>query len=202
MTIANTDLAGFLYFTDRNNIELIVKTLDFGDRILFFYGQLTNLRFTIRVLDTQTGIEKTYQNTAGDCGAIDNNLATSAGSFMVGDGPQLSTMAICQPSTNVACLLGGRYKLEVTWRNQFDGSSGNGRAIRLSDLTAAFSFTDPSNLELLVKTLDFGDHVLVLYGTLSNLEYHLTVTEVASGRINTYNNAPGNYCGGLDTDAF
>ena len=74
--IKSTDVAGFLYFTDPNNIELIVKVLDFGDRVLFFYGQLTNLRFTISVRDTRTGVTKTYQNTAGDCGGLDNNLAT------------------------------------------------------------------------------------------------------------------------------
>ena len=68
--IRNTDVAGFFYFTDPNNIELIVKALDFGDRVLFFYGQLTNLRFTISVLDTRTGTTKTYQNTAGDCGGL------------------------------------------------------------------------------------------------------------------------------------
>ncbi len=82
--IKNTDVAGFLYFTDPGNIELIVKVLDFGDRVLFFYGQLTNLRFTISVLDTTTGVTKTYQNTAGECGGLDNNLATSSLVFETG----------------------------------------------------------------------------------------------------------------------
>jgi hypothetical protein len=203
--IRNTDLAGFLYFNDPTNIELIVKTVDLGDRISFFYGQLTNLRFTIRVVDTQTGREKTYTNTAGDCGAIDNNLTTTSQAFFELDEstePALEAMATCVSNANTACLLGGRYQLQMTWRNQFDGSSGGGLARRLSDQTAAFAFTDLANLELLVKTLDFGDRVLVFYGTLSNLEYTLTVTEVASGRVKTYRNAAGNYCGGLDNNAF
>ena len=53
-----------------------------------------------------------------------------------------------------------------------------------------------------MKTLDFGDHVLVLYGTLSNLAYTLRVTETTTGRVKTYVNAAGNYCGGLDSNAF
>ncbi len=206
--IPNTDLAGFLYFTDPSNIELIVKMLDFGDRFLFFYGQLTNLHFTITVVDTVTGRQKTYSNTTGDCGALDDNAftpsAAPAGMGRFGDsaaGTLLPTAA-CIETSNSVCLLGGRFRLEADWRNQFDGSSGLGIARKLSNLTAAFAFTDPSNLEILVKTLDFGDHVLVLYGTLSNLEYTLRVTELATGAVRTYHNAPGNYCGGLDQNAF
>jgi hypothetical protein len=71
---------------------------------------------------------------------------------------------------------------------------------RLTDLTGAFGFTDPANLELLVKTLDFGDRVLVIYGALSNLEYSLRVTDTISGRSKTYDNPAGRYCGGLDND--
>lgn len=206
-TIANTDLAGFLYFSDPNNIELIVKVLDFGDRVAFFYGQLTNLRFTLSVLDTRTGTTKTYTNTPGDCGALDNTMAaSSAAIFETGDStvgePGLLAQAACQSSATAVCLLGGRFRLELDWQNQFDSSSGQGKGKKLSDLTAAFSFTDPANLEVLVKTLDFGDHVLVLYGTLSNLAYTLRVTETTTGRVKTYVNAPGNYCGGLDNNAF
>ncbi len=203
--IKNTDVAGFLYFTDPNNIELIVKALDFGDRVLFFYGQLTNLRFTISVLDTRTGITKTYQNTAGDCGGLDNNMAASSAIFetVAGeDAPEVTELASCQSTANAVCLVNNRFRLELDWANQFDSTSGHGVGKKLSDLTAAFSFTDPANLEVLVKTLDFGDHVLVLYGTLSNLAYTLRVTETTTGRVKTYVNAANNYCGGLDSNAF
>lgn len=203
--IRNTDVAGFLYFTDPNNIELIVKVLDFGDRVLFFYGQLTNLRFTISVLDTRTGVTKTYQNTAGDCGGLDNNMATSSAIFEtspVDGSPTLLETASCQSSANAVCLVNNRFRLELDWSNQFDSTSGRGVGKKLSDLTAAFSFTDPANLEVLVKTLDFGDHVLVLYGTLSNLAYTLRITETTTGRVKTYVNAANNYCGGLDSNAF
>ncbi|MEO8276588.1 MAG: matrixin family metalloprotease [Thermoanaerobaculia bacterium] len=199
--IKSTDLAGFLYFTDPSNIELIVKVLDFGDRVLFFYGELTNLHFTISVRDTTTGITKTYQNTAGDCGGLDNNLAASSALFETGPA-SLAPMAGCQSSANAICLGGGRFKAELTWRNQFDGSTGRGVGKKLSELTGAFSFNDPANLEVLVKTLDFGDHVLVLYGTLSNLEYSLSVTDTRTGRVKGFFNPANTYCGGIDTNAF
>ncbi len=111
-------------------------------------------------------------------------------------------MAACQTTANAVCLVNGRFRLELDWQNQFDSTSGRGTGKKLSDLTAAFSFTNPANLEVLVKTLDFGDRVLVLYGTLSNLAYTLRVTETTTGRVKTYVNAAGNYCGGLDNNAF
>ena len=54
---------------------------------------------------------------------------------------------------------------------------------RLTDFTGAFAFTDPRNLEILVKTLDFGDRVLVIYGALSNLEYTLRITDTTTGAV-------------------
>jgi hypothetical protein len=116
--------------------------------------------------------------------------------------PTLLETASCQSSANAVCLVNNRFRLELDWSNQFDSTSGRGVGKKLSDLTAAFSFTDPANLEVLVKTLDFGDHVLVLYGTLSNLAYTLRITETTTGRVKTYVNAANNYCGGLDSNAF
>jgi len=72
----------------------------------------------------------------------------------------------------------------------------------LSAVTGAFYFTDPSNLELLGKILDFGDRIAFFYGTLSDLEYTLTVEDTVGGTVRTYRNAAGNFCGGLDNHAF
>jgi hypothetical protein len=238
-----SDLGGYFYFTDPSNIELMIKMLDFGDRILFFYGQLTNLRFTLTVHDTATGTVKTYANGPNDCGAIDANAFPAAGRAsgqtalafelvepgpgiaghveLAPPAPGLPTMpgrrgspaeqrlapapraaASCAPSAHRLCLLGSRIAVELSWRNQFNGASGAGRAEPLSSLTGSFAFDDPANLEVLVKALDFGDRVLVLWGALSNLEYTLTVTDTSSGAFRIYHNPPGIYCGGLDERAF
>ena len=201
-TIPSTDLAGFLYFTDPSNIELVVKILDFGSEIKVFYSQLTNLRFTLRVTDTTTARVKTYGNTAGDCGAFDNNfLAGTAASASAGV-VALAEPAIiggrCVADASTLCLLDNRFAINVDWRNQFTGASGTGLPRSLSRLSGAFAFDNAANLELLIKTLDFGDRVLVLYGALSNLEYSIRVTEAATGRSKTYSNPAGNFCGGID----
>jgi hypothetical protein len=48
--------------------------VDYGDRIDFFYGALSNLEYTITVTDTATGAVKTYRNPAGTyCGGLDDH---------------------------------------------------------------------------------------------------------------------------------
>jgi hypothetical protein len=205
--IPSTDLAGFFYFDDPGNIELIVKILDFGTEIKVFYSQLTNLRFTMTVRDTRGGTTKTYSNTTGECGAIDHGAFASAlasPGLAATDAPLTAdaTAGTCRQDVDTLCLLNNRFAIEVTWRNQFDGSTGVGRQKKLSDLTGAFSFSDPSNLEILIKTLDFGDKILAIYGSLSNFEYAIRVTDTITGQVKTYQNAAGNYCGGIDENAF
>src|SRR6185503_7090195 len=83
----------------------------------------------------------------------------------------------CKSGPNVLCLLNGRFRAEIAWRNQFDGSSGPGKALPQSEVSGFFSFGDPSNIELLVKMLDFGGVVKLFYGELTNLQFTLTVTD-------------------------
>jgi hypothetical protein len=201
--IPSTDLAGFLYFTDPSNIELAVKVVDFGSEVKVFYSQLTNLKFTLYVTDTTTGRVKSYTNTPGDCGAIDNDFMAGAASATVGPMAIAAPATVggsCGPAASTLCLLDGRFAVTVDWRNQFTGAAGSGMPRKLSNLSGAFAFDNASNLELLIKTLDFGDHVLVLYGALSNLEYSIRVTETASGRTKTYSNPAGKFCGGIDNN--
>ena len=112
------------------------------------------------------------------------------------------TQGSCHANSQTLCLLNDRFAVRMDWHNQFDSTSGTGIAHRLSNLTGAFAFTNPANLEILIKTLNFGDHVLVIYGALSNLEYTLTVTDTIGGQVKTYQNPAGQYCGGLDNNAF
>jgi hypothetical protein len=199
--IPRTDAAGFFSFGDPANVELLVKVLPFDTAVKVFYGELTNLRFTLTVTDLRTGAVKTYRNTAGDCGGIDQaafpksalsarrGISAAAGSF--------------RPGPTTLCLMNGRFALAVDWSNPGNGTSGKAGAVRLpSDLTGAFFFTDPGNLELLAKVLNLGDRIAVFYGALSDLDYTLTVTDTLVGTARTYHNPAGTFCGGLDNAAF
>lgn len=223
-----SDIAGYFSFGDPSNLELMIKMLDFGGEVRFFYGQLTNLEVKIHVADTKTGQVREYGNSPKNCGAIaslpDSSASSSLGlrTAQVFDFAQpgrgipgtahldgkIEAVAgahetgSCVPGKNRLCLGHRRFQVEVAWRNHFDGSSGPGRAAALSEITGSFAFQDPRNVELLVKVLEFGDRELVLWGALSNLEYTLSVTDTTTGAVKTYRNPAGTYCGGMDQDAF
>jgi len=107
----------------------------------------------------------------------------------------------CRPGTDRLCLLRNRFKVELAWQNQFNGTSGAGRSLPRTDASGFFSFGDPSNLELMLKMLDFGNVVKVFWGQLTNLRYELTVTDTKTGQVKFYQNTPGE-CGGIDQGAF
>ncbi len=107
----------------------------------------------------------------------------------------------CGPGVDRLCLLRKRFKVELAWQNQFNGTSGTGRSLARTDAAGFFSFGDPSNLELMVKLLDFGNVVKVFWGQLTNLRYQLTITDTKTGQVKLYENTPGE-CGGIDQGAF
>jgi choice-of-anchor B domain-containing protein len=227
-----SDLAGYFSFGDPANLELMIKMLDFGSEVRFFYGQLTNLQVTIRIADTKTGQVRELSNGPNNCGAIVTLPATSAdpanppippGGLLtpqvfdfakpgrgIPSAAELSGTArhgehdagSCTPGRDRLCLGHRRFQVEVEWRNQFNGTAGAGQGAALSDLTGSFAFQDARNVELLVKVLDFDDRILVAWGALSNLEYTLKVTDTETGAVKTYHNPAGTYCGGLDQEAF
>jgi hypothetical protein len=198
--IPRTDETAFFSFGDPSDIELLAKMLDFGTAIKLYYGELTNLKFSLAVTDmlAPASPANTYANTPGDCGGIDENAFSSSKSLL----KTSSSGGGCRSGRNTLCLLDGRFSVSITWMNQYNDTSGAGSALSLSDETGAFSFTDASDLEVLFKMIDFGNRVAVFYGTLSNLAYTATVIDTRTGQVKTYVNAPGNYCGGLDNTAF
>jgi len=203
LVIPSTDSTGFFYFTDPSNYELIVKILNFSPVIKVFYGELTDLQFTITITDTSNGTVKTYQNTPGDCGAIDENAFMAAAKAAAAPAAKaIEKRGTCAPSSSTLCLLDRRFAVQVNWMNQFNGTSGTGSQRSLSDQSGLFTFTDPTDVELVMKMVDFGDRTAFFYGALSDLEYDITVHDTIGGTTKTYHNPPGTFCGGLDNTAF
>ena len=74
-----------------------------------------------------------------------------------------------------------------------------------TDNTGSFPFFDQANVELLVKLLDgqpVNGRLWLFYGALSDVEYWIDVTDTATGKVKSYHNPPGTYCGKADTRAF
>ncbi|MEX1246709.1 MAG: hypothetical protein WEF99_18340 [Thermoanaerobaculia bacterium] len=60
---------GYFWFFSEANVELIVKVLDgraVNGHFWVFYGALSNVEYTISVLDTETGAVRTYSNPSGN----------------------------------------------------------------------------------------------------------------------------------------
>ena len=73
-----TDDTGAFWFFDDENLELVVKVLDgtaLNDHHWVFYGALSNVAYTLRVRDTETGAIATYDN---ELGAFGSNGDTTA----------------------------------------------------------------------------------------------------------------------------
>lgn len=60
-----TDDTGYLWFFDRDNVEVVIKVLNacsFADRVWVFAGGLTNVEVDLAVVDTRTGFFTAYRN--------------------------------------------------------------------------------------------------------------------------------------------
>lgn len=217
------------------NPEVVVKVLDvssFAPQLnppsWVFYGGLTDLEYFVNVMDTTTGLVRQYHKYPG---SVQNGFDTGNGQEPKGavetaanqvcqQTPQVTTTTeaagACTPSSSQLCLVGGRYKvtLQATNRNPGadNGKQAPGVTVPKNDLFGFYSIPgltgNPNNLEAFVKILDtrsvFGKD-WVFFGTLTNFELNIKVTETATGKSKTYFRAgtsPGNTCGAADTSAF
>jgi hypothetical protein len=128
--------------------------------------------------------------------------------FLVGHSyPDLgSDPAPCTPGPDTLCLLGGRFRAEVAWRD-FQGGEGAGHTVPgASDASGLFWFFSPENWELLVKVIDgcaAGGHFWVFAAATTTVEHTLTVTDTRTGRTVRYDNPPGRATPATtDTSAF
>ena len=112
----------------------------------------------------------------------------------------------CAAGSDRLCLGdAGRFSVQVSWKNPYTGETGTGKSAPLTGDTGAFWFFDPANLELMIKVLDgraVNGNFWVFYGSLSNVEYTVTVTDAVFGTMKTYHNAPFQLASQADVDAF
>jgi photosystem II stability/assembly factor-like uncharacterized protein len=110
----------------------------------------------------------------------------------------------CVFDPNTLCFHDGRFRARVVWGTSIIPSPF-GQAMALTTTTGAFWFFDPTNLELAVKALDgrsINGKFWVFYGSLTNVEFRLTVTDTLTGAVRTYFNPQGQLMSVADTSAF
>lgn len=138
------------------------------------------------------------------------------------EGPEQSPLSAAPPCTGVGnfvlgrrfdtgcsdtgvCLRDNRFEVTVAWDDPFNGGSGVGTGLQLTGDTGAFWFFEADNLELMVKVLDgtsINGHYWVFFGSLTNVEFTLTVRDRLTGEEKSYVNAPFTFASVGDTMAF
>jgi len=226
--VSMTEKSGYFWFFRPGNVELMTKLLDGrlnNGHFWFFYGALSNVEYQLSLKDRLTGASRTYVNEASTFASVGDVKAFPApldGQGVLAEELELSTekpfglvrndvgIDLGTPATPCAaggdslCLLDGRFKVSVEWRTS-KGDSGIGRPLQLTRDTGAFYFFRSDNVELLLKILDgraANGHFWVFYGSLSNVEFTIRVTDNETGAVRAYHNAPGNFASAGDVEAF
>ncbi|HEX9668095.1 MAG TPA: hypothetical protein VGC93_01305 [Thermoanaerobaculia bacterium] len=208
--VALTADTGYFWFFAPSNVETILKVLDgraVNGHHWVFYGALSSVEYTLTVTDLETGGTRRYFNPLGRFGSVgDTSGFGSLGAHARAPAsaePSAAITAPCEPTARRLCL-GGRFAVEASWKD-FQERTGLGTAVLLTADTGYFWFFDPANVEVVIKVLDGtplnGKH-WVFYGALSNVEYTLTVTDTATGKVKTYRNPLGKFGSQGDTSAF
>jgi Kazal-type serine protease inhibitor domain len=126
--------------------------------------------------------------------------------LLVAFGAALPALADCAPDAHTLCLLDGRFRVRVSWRDQHhDGATGEATAVPLTAKSGAFWFFDAANYEVMVKVLDgrvVNGRFWIFLGSLSDVEYWVDVDDTVAGLHQSYRNPPGNRYGIADTMAF
>jgi len=71
--VALTGDTGYFWFFNSDNVEFVIKVLDgraINGHFWVFYGALSDVQYTITVMDTQTRAVKTYTNPSGTLASV------------------------------------------------------------------------------------------------------------------------------------
>ena len=237
---ANVQTPDTGYFTlsgltgSTSNPEVVVKVLEVPASFVpagyppswVFFGGLTDLEYFVNVVDTTTGNVRQYHKFPGtvqngfDTGGGQQPTVETAANQICPQTPSVTTSTVtpgaCVAGSNALCLVGGRFKVEVTATNQNPGAdqgkTAPGVAVPKNDIFGFFSLPgltgNANNLEAFIKILDaraLGGKFWVFYGTLTNFQLDIKVTDMTTGQVKTYRRngtSPTNACGAADTAAF
>jgi photosystem II stability/assembly factor-like uncharacterized protein len=223
--IVEGDRFGYFSFPDVTGDpefpEVVVKMADatgapppYGGSAWVFHSSLTDLVYTLTVVETQTGRIRTYEASNATCGKAD----TSA--FERDCAAQASPTSSLPPPSEAGyasgaelALLGGRFRATVRARDPRTGRTVDGTALPRGDGFGYFSlpgFTgDPTFPEVFVKMTDAtalpGGYFWLFRTGLTDLEYTLTVSDSRTGAVRTYTGGAiegTRLCGFADTTAF
>lgn len=111
----------------------------------------------------------------------------------------------CVANDETFCLGDGRFQVRVTWTD-FEGENGVGKVLdQYGAESGAFYFFQDDRAELMVKVVDgrqFNGHFWFFAGSLTNVAFELTVTDMLTSVVKTYSNPSETFASFGDTEAF
>lgn len=176
------------------------------------WGNGDSANKTIDVLLLDDAVEEPSETftatlSAPSGGASIGNIPTSTVTISDDD----VTCTPCVADTNTLCLAGGsgdpnRFRVRVTWTD-FAGASGPGKAVPFTpDAGFFYFFTNPNNLELLVKMVrgcgTALDAYWFFYAAASNVGLEYEVLDTTRCVAKTYSNPVGNFASFGDINAL
>ena len=123
----------------------------------------------------------------------------------VADGRISNAVGVAIPVDSTQLVLsGGKVGVRVTWKSQYTGQSGTASAIGKGDAYGYFWFSDPRNPEVFVKVLDYGasQPYVIFWAGLTDFEYTVTFTNLATGKSFSATKPAGSTDGGANTTAL
>jgi len=157
--------------------------------------------------------------TVGDVGVIDSLQFNATGTDSLGnsfdydffvnvrkDQQENVNQMACTPDATTLCLNNNRFKVTLDYRGDLGSAPMPAPVLSSNFDSGFFFFFDDTAQDLLVQILDAcndNDHHWVFYGSLTNVEFDLTVTDTVSGQMRTYENDLGQMSPAItDTTAF
>ena len=121
-----------------------------------------------------------------------------------------ATLSVTVTSAGVLRLNAAHsFDITLTARDQRTGATGSGIVLGQNDVYGYFALPTLSgnagNPELIVKMVDassIGQNYWVFYGTMTDLQYTLSVKENATGVVKNYSQDPARPSGQFDTSGF
>jgi len=209
------DSTGVFSLFGPHHYELMVKVLDgcaVNDRFWVFSAATTNVEYTLRVTDTETGQIKAYVNPFGveakpvtDTSAFEI-CAAGTGTAAAVVSQQTSELAVgasvagCTADATTMCLQNDRFAVSVDWELPAR-SSGAAIPVNLTDQSGYFWFFSSANPDLLLNIYDGtakNGKWWVFFSGVTNVGYQVRVEDTLSGEIRTYENPFGSTSTVLD----
>ena len=172
-----------------------------------------NLWFTEYGLDrlgriTPSGVITEYPLTPGSSPV---DITAGAGGVWVSEfnGGRIGHVTFgappCGTDPSSLCLNGSRFEARISWSVPTQGTSGPGHPLQLTSDTGAYWFFTANNIEVIVKVVDgraVNGRYWVFVGALTDVQYTLTVRDLATGVVKTYTHPQGTLESFADTSAF